>query len=317
MSVLMDIMGAPHSRRKKRSNNINNSPYIPLKMRTNPLEVPVGDSLRSMGNSSRVGILASSHSCSFMSSSSPYSTSLTPVQYFIFLLDFSQMDIQSALDQMKSLLSFSPSQTQKVYKLAYYRKQTKNHWARDDPAFISLQVVLLLLSSISYCIAFRSENMISSSLNFAFQSIFVNFLGCGVVVASLGRSISNAHLTVQNSAAHVRQGVEWLYAFDIHCNAFFPLFSLLYGFHFFLLPFVLGRGLVPFILSNTLFSFAFIWYFYVTHLGYRALPFLSNTEIFLFPIAGVVLIYILNMVGYPFGFGWNASRILANIYFEV
>lgn len=46
-----------------------------------------------------------------------------------------------------------------------------------------------------------------------------------------------------------------------------------------------------------------------------ALPFLNNTEFFLFPLALVVFIFVLNLVGYPFGFGWNASRIMANWYF--
>lgn len=48
-----------------------------------------------------------------------------------------------------------------------------------------------------------------------------------------------------------------------------------------------------------------------------ALPFLKNTEIFLFPIAAVVLLWALNIFGYPFGLGWNASRIVAYIYFPI
>ena len=48
----------------------------------------------------------------------------------------------------------------------------------------------------------------------------------------------------------------------------------------------------------------------------KALPFLSNTEVFLFPIAAILAIYVVNFVGYPFGLGWNASRIVAYIYFE-
>jgi len=47
-----------------------------------------------------------------------------------------------------------------------------------------------------------------------------------------------------------------------------------------------------------------------------ALPFLSNTEVFLFPITAIMFIYMINLVGYPFGLGWNASRIIAYIYFE-
>ena len=88
------------------------------------------------------------------------------------------------------------------------------------------------------------------------------------------------------------------------------------GVQFFLLPLVLGNSLMALILANTLYAAALSWYWYITHLGYRSLPFLSNTEVFLFPIAGIVLIYILNLVGYPFGMGWNAARIMAHIYFD-
>lgn len=88
------------------------------------------------------------------------------------------------------------------------------------------------------------------------------------------------------------------------------------GVQFFLLPLVLGKSLLAFLLSNTLYAAAFSWYWYITHLGYRALPFLSNTEVFLFPIAGILLVFVLNLVGYPFDMGWNASRLLATIYFK-
>eukprot|EP00980_Cylindrotheca_fusiformis_P009564 scaffold2101_cov127-Cylindrotheca_fusiformis.AAC.8 len=114
-----------------------------------------------------------------------------PSQYLSRLTDFRQMDVQSALDQMKTLLSTRPHI---VYKTSYYRKQTKNHWARDDPAFVALQLIFLIIS-IS-----------------------------GLLVATLGREIANRHLTDHKSSSHVRQSVEWLYAFDIHCNAFFPVF---------------------------------------------------------------------------------------------
>lgn len=125
------------------------------------------------------------------------------------------------------------------------------------------------------------------------------------------------------------------------------------GVQFFLLPLVLGTSLLSLGVSNTLFAVAFGWYFYITHLGYRgkkiiaiccffsnlicsshslsyynfamdtyviikiaALPFLSNTEVFLFPIAAILAIYVFNLMGYPFSLGFNASRIVAYIYFE-
>ena len=143
-------------------------------------------------------------------------------QYLSRLADIRQMDIQSAMDQMKTLLTTRP---QVVYKTAYYRKQTKNHWARDDPAFCVLQFVFLVIASIAYAVSFRAP--VSEGIAFLLYSVLVHWLGCGVLLASLGREIANRHLTDTKSTSHVRQSVEWLYAFDIHCNAFFPVFVLL------------------------------------------------------------------------------------------
>ena len=142
-------------------------------------------------------------------------------QYLSRLTDVSQMDMQSALDQMRSLLSGRP---QVVYKTAYYRKQTKNHWARDDPAFCALQAALLLVSSIAYSIAFRTTFM--GGVSFLLYSLLWNWLLPGVIVATVGRELANRHLVATQSSSHVKQTVEWLYAFDIHCNAFFPFFCL-------------------------------------------------------------------------------------------
>lgn len=174
----------------------------------------------------------------------------------------------------------------------------------------------------------------TSTLYFMFHSVVVNYLASGILLASVGRFIANNHLlstsasslpsgtTISpvssgSSSVHiVRQEVEWMYAFDVHCNAFWLFFVIVYGVQFFLLPIVLGKGFGSFLVSNLLYSAGFFGYFYVTHLGYRALPFLSSTEVFLFPLAAVVFVFLLNFVGYPFGFGWNASRIMAHIYFE-
>lgn len=53
-----------------------------------------------------------------------------------------------------------------------------------------------------------------------------------------------------------------------------------------------------------------------TYVIIAALPFLSNTEVFLFPIAAILALYVFNLMGYPFSLGFNASRIVAYIYFE-
>mmetsp|Transcript_11872 Transcript_11872/g.15580 ORF Transcript_11872/g.15580 Transcript_11872/m.15580 type:complete len:305 (-) Transcript_11872:50-964(-) len=240
--------------------------------------------------------------------------SLSAWQYWSRLTDLRQMDMQSALDQMKTLMS--PRHPQLVYKTSYYRKQTKNHWARDDPAFLFLQAVFLIIASIAYSVAFKIS--VTGAISFLLYTVVWNWLGMGIALATLCREIANRQLVGQQTAtsnSHVRQQVEWLYAFDIHCNSFFPVFVVLYGIQFFLLPVVLGEGLMALILANTLYAAALSWYWYITHLGYRSLPFLGNTEVFLFPIAAIALVYVVSMVGYPFNFGFNAARVMARFYF--
>lgn len=40
-----------------------------------------------------------------------------------------------------------------AYKHASYHKQTKNHWARDDPAFVVLTAALVAVTATAYCLA--------------------------------------------------------------------------------------------------------------------------------------------------------------------
>jgi hypothetical protein len=168
--------------------------------------------------------LASARKTASASSSASHSrpSQSRPSQYLSRLVDFRQMDIQSALDQMKTLLSTRPHT---VYKTSYYRKQTKNHWARDDPAFVALQLVFLIISSIAYSVSFRVP--LISGIAFILYSVLIHWLLSGIFLASVCREIANRYLTDHKSSSHVRQSVEWLYAFDIHCNAFFPVFVLL------------------------------------------------------------------------------------------
>ena len=81
--------------------------------------------------------------------------------------------------------------------------------------------------SIAYGFAFRVASF-SAIVGFVAKSILINWLGFGVVMASVGSLIANQHLMMnERSSSHVKQNVEWLYAFDVHCNAFVPLFVLL------------------------------------------------------------------------------------------
>lgn len=273
-----------------------------------PLKAPLKASTKSGGSGKTGGAFSSAGGAAAGLSGTNIHN---PMQYLQRLLDVRQMDIQSALDQMRTLVSTRPHV---VYKTAYYRKQTKNHWARDDPAFVALLTCFLVIASIAYSVAFRTS--FTGAISFLLYTLLWNWIGMGCILATMCREIANRHLlTVNQSSSHVRQQVEWLYAFDIHCNAFFPVFVVLYGLQFFLLPLVLGEGLIPLLVANTLYAVAISWYWYITHLGYRTLPFLTNTEVFLFPVAAVVLLAVVMFIGYFFGFGFNASRVMARFYF--
>ena len=86
---------------------------------------------------------------------------------------------------------------------------------------------MIVAFSIAYGFAFRVSSL-SIMLGFIVKSVLIHWLGFGVVVASVGRLVANKHLMMsERSPNHVKQDVEWLYAFDVHCNAFVPLFVLL------------------------------------------------------------------------------------------
>ena len=223
----------------------------------------------------------------------------------------SQMDYQSALDQMASIATFKP---QKVYKTSYYRKQTKNRWSRDDPAFLFLLLCFHLMSSLIYGLSFNLSFL--GFLVSTFKSLFLSFLLPGLVLSPLFRHYCNTRLRVLRSHS-VPQDVELLYAFDIHLNGSVPLFLILHPLQFLLLPLLLSRGFLPLLLSTALHVAALSSYLYVTHLGYRALPFLQGTEAFLSPLGGVLALGALSLLLAATGVAnINASRITCWLFYE-
>merc|ERR1719210_2565924 len=103
--------------------------------------------------------------------------------------------------------------------------------------------------------------------------VVFHFLLTGAAISSLSWFISNKYLRVQ-SFHGVEQRMEWMYAFDIHCNSFFPLFLVLYVVHYFFLPFLIQPTLAAAVVSNMLYALALCYYSYIMSLGYSTLPFL-------------------------------------------
>lgn len=213
-------------------------------------------------------------------------------EYVSRLVDFKQMDFQSALSQMAHLLR-SPSE---VYKMSHYHKEIKNQWARDDPAFVVLLCAFLLGASLLYAIAFHCSSIAQYLVLVAHLVVF-DFLLLGACIASTTRWIANTYLKPHShasiSAFAVEQEVEWGYAFDIHCNAFFTLFVALHAAQFLLYPLLSAPELLPTICANSLYALAFGYYCYITFLGYASLPFVRDAQCFLFPVLPIVIAWAL------------------------
>uniref|UniRef100_A0A7S0NED4 UNC-50 family protein n=1 Tax=Hanusia phi TaxID=3032 RepID=A0A7S0NED4_9CRYP len=219
-------------------------------------------------------------------------------------IKYSQMDLENASWQMVTLC-IDPK---RVYKHTCFHKQTKNQWARDDPGFTVLCIFFLLVAAVAYTIAFRVTNP-GAFIRLVLGAVCFDFLFVGALLATLTWAVANKYLRVRTLHS-VEQKVEWLYAFDIHCNAFFPLFLMLYVLQFFLLPILLKGGFFATLVSNSLFLLAFGYYHYITFLGYQALPFLENSVYFLYPVALLLVGYIFSLI-----FNINCTVFALGLYF--
>eukprot|EP00747_Dinoflagellata_sp_TGD_P106744 gnl/TRDRNA2_/TRDRNA2_169939_c0_seq3.p1 gnl/TRDRNA2_/TRDRNA2_169939_c0~~gnl/TRDRNA2_/TRDRNA2_169939_c0_seq3.p1 ORF type:complete len:246 (-),score=34.12 gnl/TRDRNA2_/TRDRNA2_169939_c0_seq3:114-851(-) len=211
-----------------------------------------------------------------------FAASASLSEYMRRMIQYAQMDIDYTFAQML-YLCLAP---RKVYQLTSYRKQTKNQWARDDPAFIVVLVFFLVVAAICYSLAFQAAG--TSALRILANFILVHFVAAGALISTCAWWLADKYLRVK-SVHGMEQPIEWMYAFDIHCNSFFPLFLILYVVHFFLLPFLIQATLPATIVSNLLYAAALCYYTYITSLGYSTLPFLERTEVFLYPMAFVFM----------------------------
>ncbi|KAG6762667.1 hypothetical protein POTOM_033181 [Populus tomentosa] len=218
------------------------------------------------------------------SSSSTYrANSSTFPQYLRRIIKWQQMDVEYTFWQMLHLCT-SPKV---VYQHTKYHKQTKNQWARDDPAFVVICSLLLVVAAMAYCAAY--DHSAGHAVFVVISVLFFHFLISGAGLATCC----------------------WLYAFDVHCNSFFPMFVMLYVIHYFLSPLLVAHGFIPVLLSNLLFMVAASYYHYLNFLGYDVLPFLERTTFFLYPIGAVIVLSPILILS-----GFNPSRYVMNVYFS-
>ncbi|KAG2704129.1 hypothetical protein I3760_06G170600 [Carya illinoinensis] len=253
------------------------------------------------------------------------------LQYLRRIIKWQQMDVEYTFWQMLHLCT-SPKV---VYQHTKYHKckstfhwisfatmklesftlflvsETKNQWARDDPAFVVICSILLMVATLAYCAAY--DHSAAHAVYVVISVLLFHFLITGVVIATCCWFLTNSYLREEapfNSHV-VEQRVEWLYAFDVHCNSFFPIFVLLYVIHYFLSPLLVAHGFIPLLLSNLLFMVAASYYHYLNFLGYDVLPFLERTTFFLYPIGAVIVLSPILILS-----GFNPSRYFMNLYFS-
>ncbi|BGP25318.1 UNC-50-like protein [Rhodotorula toruloides] len=204
-----------------------------------------------------------------------------------------QLDFELAVWQM-CYLCIAP---RRVYRNVYYHKQTKNTWARDDPAMLLLITLCLFVSAILWSVLYAHYG-VADTVKTIFSFIFLHFFGLGLLISTSLWALSNRFLTHATHVHATDQKVEWLYAFDVHANSFFPLFLQLYVAQLLLAPVVTRSNWVCLWVGNTLYLAAFTQYAYVTYLGYNALPFLIRSELLLFPVAIFAAFYIVSLLGF-------------------
>ncbi|KAJ1860461.1 hypothetical protein LPJ73_001363 [Coemansia sp. RSA 2703] len=220
------------------------------------------------------------------------------------LFHWRQLDIEYALWQMLYLV-VSPS---RVYRNIYYHKQTKNQWARDDPSFMLLQVVGILVVTAAYSVVYGVG--VAGFGRATVGLLGVNYLAMGVLMATLTWTVANRWMARRGGAHVSEQRVEWMFALDVHCNAFFMLFVPAYVVQFCFLPVVMRTSWMSLVVGNTLFAVAAAGYVYATYLGLHALPFLQRQEAVLYAIPVVAVAYL-----WTLAVGFNVSHHVIDYYF--
>ena len=208
------------------------------------------------------------------------------------------LDFEYALWQMRLLLTHGPK---KIYRHCEYRKQTKNQWARDDPTFCVLSCIFVAMCAIGYCFMYETRGIVRGMWVIT-SAVCFDYIGCGCAIATAYWFLANRFMTTRTrrggsknsdgGSISSNNNVEWLFAFDVHCNSFVPLFVALYLGQLILSPLLSQRGFICALLSNILYGLSLSYYHYCQFVGFNSLPFLERTEFLLYPVVGLVLLAI-------------------------
>ena len=217
-----------------------------------------------------------------------------------------QMEIDSALSQLWNCVT-NPSL---VYKMSKARKMTKDHYYRDDPAFIVLQLVFLAVTTLAFGLAVKAR-----PFRIVYNILYecgISYVVFGVFIATGVWMLVNRFLMTPGSLPHeVKRDVEWQFCLDIHCNAYVSYFFWTQIAQFALLPLVLQNSFFARLVANVLFAAGATSYLYMTFKGLLEIPTLHRQQIVLYPVLGVATLLVLgtlftgvNMTHVILGYSW-------------
>lgn len=189
------------------------------------------------------------------------------------------LDFETAIWEIFNLI-INPK---KMYKTHYYYKQQstsgKSSYTRDDPSFLILLTVFLMISAIAWGLAYSPHFW--DIVKLILYMVIIDFYLTGVVIATISWFITNK---IFNNgvmgAKYSLNYIEWGFCFDIHCNSFLIIWCLLYILQFLLLPIIrIKNSLFALVLGNSLYFGSVGYYFIITLYGFNSLPFITNTGI--------------------------------------
>uniref|UniRef100_H2ZG25 Protein unc-50 homolog n=1 Tax=Ciona savignyi TaxID=51511 RepID=H2ZG25_CIOSA len=222
-------------------------------------------------------------------------------KYLRRLIRFRQMDFEFALWQMMHLF-VSP---QKVYRNFQYRKQTKNQFARDDPAFLVLLSLCFCVTSVGFGLVMRLS--VKEIFKLLLWVVFVDCIFVGIIIATIMWLLTNRFMV---HMSRLGQDIEWAYAFDVHLNAFFPVLMILHCLQLFLInPLIDKEYFISTVVGNTFWLVALGYYIYITFLGYSVLPFVKKTVAILSALIVLFIAYFITLAC-----RWNITRGLLWFY---
>lgn len=142
----------------------------------------------------------------------------------------------------------------KVYRQVYYHKQTKNTWARDDPAVLLLITAALCFSGLLWGLTYSLG--LFGTVRTILVMVVRDFVVLGLISGTALWLIANYLLQAPASIHTTNQRVEWAYALDVHMNGFFPGMVALYYGQLILRPILIRQNWICMLLGNTVYLFA-------------------------------------------------------------